>query len=108
MSIEQTKVIDVTGVDKCGNIILTISDHLPWDSGEDHLSLLQEKVNSYLSFIESGQVLEEYPNANNSKIIIDVVGKYELNSEARGFYECASEIINDAGFELRFSLFVKD
>lgn len=53
MSIEETEVIDFIGIDKeQGEVSLTISDHLEWD--DNHLFILQKKLNSYISFIESG------------------------------------------------------
>ncbi len=107
MSIEQTKVIDFIGTDnKTGNINLGISDHLDWkDPKNEHLLILQEKINTYLAFIESGQLYQEYPSAKGKKIIIRIIGKYPLNSEAEKFYKISSGIVAEAGFELRFELF---
>ena len=103
MSIEDSKVIDVVGIEKNGDIILTISDHLPWDDEHNHLELLQEKINTYLSYIESGQILEDYPDATESNIVIEVVCKHNLSNQAKEFYKCATEIIERAGFGLRYS-----
>ena len=69
MSVEQTDKIDFIGSDKESNsIILTISDHLDWEDSERHLLLLQEKLNNYLAFCESGEILEVYPQAKNKHI----------------------------------------
>ena len=110
MTIEQTNIIDVTGISKEGEIVLTISDHLEWSDcdSSDHLNMLQDKINTYLSFIESGQIEEEYPNGMERKIVIEVLGKYDLNSEAQAFYAKASPIVRDAGFDLQFSLYKED
>ncbi len=107
MSIEQTKVIDFIGTDnKTGNINLGVSDHLDWkDPKNEHLLILQEKINTYLAFIESGQLYEEYPSAKGKRVIIRVIGKYPLSEEAKKFYKKSSEIVAKAGFELRFDLF---
>ena len=60
MSIDQNRVVDFIGMDLIKNeIILTISDHLEWGV-TDHLVKLQEKLNNYLSFIESGELYEAY------------------------------------------------
>jgi hypothetical protein len=63
MSVEQRKIIDFVGVDEEANeVILTISDHLEWDNPKsDHLLLLQDKINDYLAFIESGELLRISP-----------------------------------------------
>lgn len=35
---------------------LIIADHLDWTDIDSHSQLLQDKINTYLSFIESGQM----------------------------------------------------
>ena len=62
MTIDQTGVVDFIGIDTAGNVRLTISDHLEWDvNTKEHLFQLQEKLNCYLAFVESGEILETYP-----------------------------------------------
>ena len=58
MSIEQTNTVDFVSIDEIsGDALLTISDHLAWDENEGaHLELLQNKLNAYLRFIESGEL----------------------------------------------------
>lgn len=104
MSIEQTNVVDAIGVDNLsGEVILTISDHLEWVAdSKEHLLLLQEKINTYLSFIESGELLESYPDANGRNVVINVVGKYLLNKEAENFLNQIKSIVSDGGMALRF------
>lgn len=106
MTIEQRGVIDFVSTDEgTGNIRLTISDHLDWnDPKNDHLLILQDKINDYLAFIEGGQLYEEYPSAKGKKIIIQVTAKYPLGKEAEHFYHHASEAVSNAGFELVFKL----
>ena len=97
MSINQTNIIDAIGISHEGKVILTISDHHAWDETW-HLQLLQDKINSYLQFIESGQIFEDYPNAASKELIIGIVMKYRPTSEAISFLEEAKEIIRVAGF----------
>ena len=106
MSIEQRKVIDIVGVDEEANeVVLTISDHLRWDDPKsNHLLLLQDKINDYLAFIESGELLETYPDAKGRKPIIQVYAKHPLNDVAEQFYKKVAQIVANAGFELRFRL----
>ena len=108
MSIEQTDVIDFIGVNDSENeVVLTISDHLEWESSntQDHLSLLQDKINSYLSFIEGGQLLESYPDSEGKKPVISIVGQYSLNDEAESFINQVKSIVSDAGMSLRFEVY---
>jgi len=107
MSIEQTSTVDFVSVDQTSNdLVLTISDHLAWDEGEgEHLLLLQEKLNAYLRFIESGEVVEKFPEARGRNLVINVVGKFPLSEQANLFFEKATAAIQAAGFTLKFSLF---
>lgn len=58
MSIIDKDKIDSIGINKDnGKVILEISDHLDWSCEYEHLVMLQDKINSYLSFIESGDQL---------------------------------------------------
>ena len=107
MSIEQTKVVDAIGVDDLSDeVILTITDHLKWGGDSDeHLLLLQEKINTYLSFIESGELIGSYPDAKGRIVVINIVWKYPLNEEAKGFIEQFKSIVDSAGISLRFEEF---
>jgi len=44
MSIENVSVIDVVSIDKNGDAVLTIADHLEWDDENTHLLKLQNKM----------------------------------------------------------------
>jgi hypothetical protein len=106
MSVDQTDTIDFATIDKAtGDLWLTISDHLPWDENEgDHLSLLQNKLNAYLRFIESGEVLKKVPDAEGRGIVINLVGKFPLSQKANTFFGKARGAIEGAGLRLQFSL----
>ena len=106
MSIDNSNVVDAVHVDsQTGEVILTITDHLGWtDSSGEHLLLLQDKINGYLRFVEGGVLLRAYPKAMGKRAVIDVVGRYPLNDEAKQFYELATPKIKAAGIGLRFRL----
>jgi hypothetical protein len=104
MTVEDAGKIDFTAFKPDGDeMLLVISDHLGWDEfGGEHLLALQEKLNSYLAFIETGQLYRDVPKAVGRKIIIEVVGKSPLSEEAEKFYRLAGRAIENAGFSLRF------
>jgi hypothetical protein len=106
MSIDQTNSIDFATIDKAsGDLWLTISDHLPWEGYEgDHLVLLQNKLNTYLRFIESGEVFRKVPDAEGRTIVINLVGKFPLSQKADRFFEKAQAAVEGAGFRLQFNL----
>jgi hypothetical protein len=103
MSIEQTNIVDFLSIDKAsGDVFLTISDHLAWDENEGtHLELLQDKLNAYLRFIESGELVRECPQVVGRSIVINLVSKFPLSRTAKTFIGKASEAIRDAGFKLQ-------
>lgn len=76
MSIEDLNKIDFIGIPENDPDIvsLAISDHLPWgENTNEHLYALQGKINSYIEFIESGQIEENFPKAKGrtkKKIVI--------------------------------------
>lgn len=103
MSIEQARVIDFLGISKDdGCCILTISDHLEWNHWE-HLVALQDKVNNYLAFIESGEIYDALPDAQGRAIEISIRCKFlpEGDDDWR-FLQMARDAIQGAGF--RFSV----
>ena len=102
MSIEQPDLIDIISIDRVtGETILTISDHLDWSDSAAHLLLLQNKLNRYLAFVESGEILQSYPNAKDRPIIFAVVFKFGPNDEGRAFLDKVRQVIESAGFCLR-------
>ena len=106
MSIEQTNTVDFVSIDDMtGDALLAIADHLSWDEDEEaHLLLLQEKLNSYLRFIESGEITKRFPQTNGRSIKIDLIGQYPLSRGATNFIEKAKAAIREAGFSLQFKL----
>lgn len=67
MAIDNSEVID--GIAYEGNkLILQIYDHLEFDDEivQDHLFMLQDKLNAYIWFVDSKQYEETYPDAKLS------------------------------------------
>jgi hypothetical protein len=107
MAIDQTDVIDFIGIDpKTDAAILYISDHLEWteddQSNKLHMFLLQEKINAYLRFIESGEIYQSYPKASGREIMIKVLMKYQLSQEARILSEKIRTFLFNAGHNIEF------
>lgn len=104
MSIEETEVIDFIGIDKeQGEVSLTISDHLEWD--DNHLFILQKKLNSYISFIESGELFEIYLDSKNRNISIVIMCKHSPSPAGMNFIEKAKLILEKINARLIFQIF---
>ena len=106
MTIEKTRVIDFIADDVDDGIAsLVITDHLEWDATQPtHLVLLQEKINTYITFFESGEIFENREHLRNRRLRIKVIGLYPLSSEAQAFYKRAGEVLRSIGLDLEFEL----
>ncbi len=102
MSIDDPQVVDFISEASDGVVILTISDHLEWD--KEHLFKLQNKLNKYLSFIESGEVYESYPKAIGKSLKIELVCMHEPNSDSVSFLLQCGEVIKQAGFDFGYQV----
>jgi hypothetical protein len=99
MTIEQRNVVDIVAVnEKTSRVILGVSDHLPWADDNEHLLMLQDKLNDYLSYIESGEMYESFPKAAGKEIEIRVVHKFAPNSEGEKFLHLVGNFIRESGY----------
>ena len=104
-TIEETNTIDAIGVEKStGKVVLKIFDHLDWSDEHEHLYLLQEKLNSYLRFLESQEIYETYPAANGRELAVSIVFANSPSASALEFIDSASAIMSNAGFSLTFAI----
>jgi hypothetical protein len=106
MSITDTKVVDIIAVPEWEpeNVVLVIADHLEWGEQGEHLLLLQEKINTYVAFIESGKLLERYPPSNGRKPKIRINGLYELPEQGELFIDRVTEVLKGVGIGMEFVL----
>lgn len=108
MSVEQPNTIDIIGIDKeTGSVVLTISDHLDWSDSPSHQLILQKKLNTYLSFVESGEINTQYPSSKGRSVVLEVVFKNCPDHGALQFLGKVSEIVQAAGFQFRYRVFAE-
>ena len=106
MSIEKLDVVDVMSTDKkTGSVVLTISDHVDWSDSLLHQAMLQAKLNKYLAFVESGEILARYPDAKNRLVVFRIVFKFEPDHEGKAFLDRARQVVESAGFSLQQEVF---
>lgn len=105
MTIEQINEVDAIGIDNdSGRAVLTLVDHLDWSKLNDHLLLLQEKLNTYIRFIESGEITVSYPSAVGRPVLIDIVGKEAVPPEGLLFLDKVKKAIGVIGISIRWSM----
>ena len=65
---------------------------------------LQEKMNSYIAYIEGGQMHEDFPESKGKPVVIIVYGVFELVPIALDFYKNVEEVIKPLGARIRFKI----
>jgi hypothetical protein len=107
VSIREAKVVDWLGVEKAtGDVILTLVDDEDWTDEQEHLELLQEKLNSYLAFIESGEVYERLGSevgravSRTTPVKVSILAKYDVPPPVREFLKYAQEMFAGADIAL--------
>jgi hypothetical protein len=99
MSVSETNVIDIIGIDrKTEDVVLTISDHLDWSDSIAHQQTLQKKLDRYLAFVQSGEIMESYPDAKNRRIAFLVIFKFPPDAAGQSFLTNVKTAIRSAGF----------
>jgi len=100
VTIEQKGVVDLIAISAEGAVAyLIISDHLMWGVGdEEHLLLIQEKINEYLSFIEGGTLIDARPDLIGKRLVLKVIASHEPNKAGFTFYEQLRNVLANAGY----------
>ena len=102
MALDKPYVVDAVGIDRnTGSVVLTIADDRGWEDPKEHILALQEKFNAYFNFIESGELLEAYPNAVGRPIVIDVIARFPIPKIGIDFLELAAASAADLGVTIR-------
>lgn len=107
MTILDKNVIDSIGTRASdGAVNLVISDHLAWGSETDeHLLALQDKLNSYIGFIESSEIYSTFPDTAGKKLIINIYFKFPPAAEGVSFLSQVESILNSIGVGLETTEF---
>ncbi len=94
MSVEQTNKVDQIAIDEdSGKVILSIIDPLEWDGEDLHLFTLQEKINSYLALITTGEIYTAQPDAKGRKFVIEAIFKHQPHEKAQEFLAKVKDIL---------------
>lgn len=102
MAVDDKNVIDIISINPEGKAVLTISDHLEWDTENNHLLILQDKINSYVDVLESGQIYDIYPDLENKEFIIQLVMRCLPDEDGREFLDIITKFLKDNGYEFNF------
>ena len=108
MSVQEVDTVDYIYLEETTEApVLVVSDPLGWKPGEEghHIELLAEKLNTQIAFVNTGQILQVWPEFRDGKIVwVEVAGRCALSERARDFYQHAGQVMADANMSLRFML----
>ena len=88
MAVTDQNVIDGIAFDEENKtLILEIYDHLNFEGKFEfeHLVILQDKLNTYLWYINSKQYEESYPNKNFEKFVINIHFKFKITENCKKY-----------------------
>lgn len=105
MSVLDSKTIDSMAVtNDYKGIILLISDHLDWKNEYQHLKILQNKINEYISFLQSGQYKEVYSNYEFEYGVIEVHFLNKITKNTKNFLQIVQNQTIKLGITIQYSV----
>jgi hypothetical protein len=108
MSVQEIDTVDYIYLeDETEAPVLVVSDPLGWTPREEkpHIELLTEKLNTQIVFVNTGQIVQVWPEFRDGKIVwVEVAGRCALSPRAEEFYHHAGQVLADANMRLRFML----
>ncbi len=107
MSVSDTDLIDFVS-EKDGRVTLSVADHLTWDEEGAHLVQLQDKLNRYCDFINSGELADKFPKLADARPLIRVHFVHAPSSAAERFLALAADSIREEGIDFAYGLVSSD
>lgn len=110
MAIDNTDTIDGMAYDEESQaVVLLLTDHLSWKHTKetnilkesDHLVLLQDKINAYISFLENGQYMENFSDKEIKMVVIEIHFKYDITENCEKFLNAVQEQIGQYGIMIK-------
>lgn len=111
MTVTKTDVVDSIYLEReTGRIVLALLDELDWSDELAHLQLLQEKLNTYLAYVEGGG-LEQQLEAGASGTVppgtpvhVHIYARCPPTPKAQRFLQLAERTFAGAGFTLSHAI----
>lgn len=100
MALHDTSTIDALGVEDSGTLVLSLMDEVDWQDPQAHWHHLTDKLNSYLNFLVSGEVLEHHPDAVSGRVRVDVIFKYPPPDEVTVALGYSQKLVGMQGYAL--------
>jgi hypothetical protein len=103
MAIDEPDVVDSIGIDKVtACVVLSLIDADDWTDSAEHIEKLEKKLNAYIKFIESGEMLETYPKSKGRAVVIEIIFRCAPDLKALGFLSHAGISMQREQIKLQF------
>ena len=102
MGIKDINIVDSIGtsITKKNTVSLLISDNLDWENEHEHMVIMQNKINTYLNFIESSEIYSKFPKAKGKQFEILIYATHRLTPNAKEFIFKVKNVISKSGYFL--------
>lgn len=96
MALEDTTTVDGAAYEESDNtVVLLLTDAWGWDDEVAHLRLLQDKVNAYAAFVETGQYRQVFPGAEPDHCVFDISFARPITERCLAFLRAAAAQLNE-------------
>jgi response regulator RpfG family c-di-GMP phosphodiesterase len=96
MGITDSEKVDIVA-SRGSNVRLYAMDSLNWDDLDEHLMLLQAKLNTYISYVESGEVYEHPSVVSTARVEIVVSFFHAPPQRAVEFLDQVKALVQSVG-----------
>ncbi|SPB14936.1 hypothetical protein NOV72_02167 [Caballeronia novacaledonica] len=100
MSLRDVDAIDYIGVNILfKRVSVGLFDDLDWRDEKEHQDLLTKKIDRYIRYIRSGQLLLNYPKVRGYEIVFEYVATHPMTPAAVEFCKSRERVLTEAGYK---------
>jgi hypothetical protein len=101
--IEDADSVDLVVARRDGTVVLSMFEERPWDGSEERIRQLEEKVNSYLSFVLDGHMAEQHPDIDAKQVQIHLNYMGKMDSRTRELLPSIELTLAEYGIDFAIS-----
>lgn len=105
MAVTDSNVVDGIAFDNNGRtLMLEIYDHLDFEGKFefDHIAILQEKLNTYLWYIDSKQYADVYPDKEFDNFVINIHFLHNITGNCKKYIAVANQKLSDSNIRIEW------
>lgn len=102
--VQNPRVVDLVTTEEGGDlVVLVMLEERPWDGDPVQLRQLEEKFNSYLSFVLDGHLAKQFPEYEGRRVLFRLECTARPREEERPFLTAVENFAvgEGIGFEIR-------